>query len=511
MARKRFRLAAIDIGTNSIHMIIVEVLRRGFRVIDKEKEMVQLGRGSLQGNPLTEAAMERGVTALKHMADIARQWEVDEIVAVATSAVREAPNRREFVRRAEEIAGVEVRVISGDEEADYIYRAVRASVDFHGATALAIDIGGGSVELIVGTDSQVFFTRSEPLGVLRLTQQFLDKDPPGDRAIYECRKFVRDRLKKPIARIRTLGFDFCIGTSGTIVTLAEIAAPPTTEEMTSGLRLLRRARLEELIVDLASKTTTQRVTTYNLDPKRAETLLAGAIVVDEILDAVGAKSLQACTAALREGIVERALEERQIVESGPRGSVRREAVLELAERSDVDLTHAGHVAKLALRIFDQTVALHKMKNSDRELLEHAAMLHEVGVGVSFDQYHKHTFYLVRHAALRGFTEEQVAVIANVARYHRKATPDLEHQNFRELKPSQRTVVEKLTAILRLADALDRGRRQSVRDVGVEVDEFAVTFTIRPRSDPSVEVESAVKRGKYFAKLFDRQVEFLLQE
>lgn len=513
MARKRYRLAAIDVGTNSIHMIIVEALRRGYRVIDKEKEMVQLGRGSLEGKPLTSAAMERGISALTHMAEIARHWKVAEIIAVATSAVREAPNRRDFVRKAEEASGIEIRVISGEEEADYIYRAVRSSVDFHGGTALAIDIGGGSVELIVGTDRQVYFTRSEPLGVLRLSQQFFDSDPPSDKAMHHLRIYLRERLKKPMARIRALGFDFCIGTSGTIVTLAELASPAAGggEEISAGLRRLTKSKLESLIVELASRNSEERVAQFGLDPKRADTILAGAIALDEMMAAAGATELQASSAALREGIVERALDERRTLEESSPGSVRRSSVLDLGDRSAVDQNHAAQVARLAARIFDQTRSLHRLKAADRELLEHAAMLHEIGMSVSFDRYHKHSYYLIRHAGLRGFTEEQVAMIANIARYHRKASPSEEHENFVELRPAQRAEVEKLTAILRVADGLDRSRRQAVRDVGVDVDDWAVTFKVRARADVSVELESARKRGKLFGRLFERQVAFEVQE
>ena len=189
MPRKRF--AAIDVGTNSIHMIVVEEQKRGYRVIDKEKDMVQLGRGSLEGRPLTEEAIQRGVDALRRMAGIAERWKVSEVVAVATSAIREAPNGRQFVLAAKKAAGMTVRVISGEEEADYIYRAVRSAMDFHGGTALVIDIGGGSVELIVGTSEEVFLTRSEPVGALRMSQMFELAGAATPAAVDECRAYVR--------------------------------------------------------------------------------------------------------------------------------------------------------------------------------------------------------------------------------------------------------------------------------------------------------------------------------
>jgi exopolyphosphatase/guanosine-5'-triphosphate,3'-diphosphate pyrophosphatase len=494
-------MAAIDVGTNSIHMIVVESQRHGYRVIDKEKEMVQLGRDSLEGKPLTDDAIARGVTALQSMAEIARRWNADEIVAVATSAIREAPNRRKFLAAAEKASGIKVRMISGEEEADYIYRAVRSAVDFHGGTAVSIDIGGGSVELIVGTQDEVFFTGSHPIGSLRMAQRFPD-DVDG------CRQFVRKALKKSIARITSLGFDFAIGTSGTIVTLATLAAE---NGVASGLRWLSRGRLHEWIEAMAPLTVDERARRFSLDAKRAETIVAGAVVLEQIMIGLDMEQIRACESALREGIVESVLQERAESDGTPAqkkkpSSVRKSSVLQLAARANTDRTHAAQVARLALRIFDQTQELHMLRTGERELLESAALLHEVGMHVSFQDHHKHSYYLISHAGLRGFTADQVAIVANVARYYRKAPPEEGHANYVGLSKGQRDVVCKLAAILRIAAALDRGRHGAIRDVGVEVGDAAVRFELRQRSEADVELAAATKKGKYFAKLFARQVE-----
>lgn len=513
MSPKRHRLAAIDVGTNSIHMIIVEAQRRGFRVIDKEKEMVQLGRGSLEGKPLTADAMQRGIAALQKMAEIAKRDDVDDVVAVATSAVREAPNGHEFVRAAQKATGIKLRTISGEEEADYIYRAVRSSVDFHGGTALIVDIGGGSLEMILGTDAEVYLARSEPLGVLRTSQMFFADDPPNARQIEQCRDFTRRRLKKTLSRVRKVGFDLCVGTSGTINALAELAADARIEKEPTGniaLRSLSRAKLGEIIDALASVSAAERASRFGIDGKRADTILAGAVVLHEVMREVDADQIVACSAALREGIVDRVLSERNLTESGG-VSIRRSAVLDLLDRSGADRTHAMHVAKLATRIFDQTTKLHKLRPLDRELLEDAALLHEIGMQVSFQSYHKHTYYLVRHAGLRGFTEDQLAIVANVAKFHRKKLPDDEAFSLTELAVEQRGVVMKLASILRIADALDRSRRQAIRDLGVEYGAEAVTFTLRQRHHVPVDLETAAKQAKLFSRTFGRKVEFELAE
>lgn len=508
------RIAAIDVGTNSIHMIVVEAQRHGYTVVDREKEMVQLGRDSLEGRPLTEAAIERGVAALKTMAEIARRWKASEIVAVATSAVREAPNRKRFIAAVEKACGIRVRIISGEEEAGYIYRAVRSAIDFQGGTALSIDIGGGSMELIVGTNSEVYFTQSEPVGALRMAQRFELESAADADATQECRAFLKKALKKTLARVSALGFDFTVGTSGTILTLASIArntAAPGAGSVSSGLMWLSRDALTELIETLAPLSAEERARKFDFEPRRAATIVAGALVLEHVMRRLGIDQIRACDAALREGIVETILD-RQREDTGVASAedgVRRSSVMALAERSSIDLAHATHVARLALRIFDQTEDLHMLRTGERELLEYAALLHEAGRHVSYQKHHKHSYYLISHAGLRGFTADQVAVIANVARYHRKATPSDEDPNFTELSASQQEVVEKLTAVLRLADALDRSRHTAIRDVAVDVEGEEVAFRVRPRRDAAVDMESAVKKGKYFGKVFGCKTRFEL--
>jgi len=218
--------------------------------------------------------------------------------------------------------------------------------------------------------------------------------------------------------------------------------------------------------------------------------------------------LRACDTAMREGIVESMLDKRRETPEASATGVRSQSVLELAERTHIDMTHATHVAHLALRIFDQLEELHMLRTGERELLEAAALLHEAGLHVSFQGHHKHSYYLISHAGLRGFTGDQVTIIANVARYYRKATPEIEHQNFAELSASQQQTVEKLAAVLRIAAALDRRRHGAVRDVAIEVGEKMVAFRLRLRADAGVEIEDAQKKARYFSRVFGRKVEIL---
>jgi len=503
MAGKAKRIAAIDIGTNSIHMIVAEAKSRGYRVVDREKEMVQLGLSSLDGQPLTEDALDRGVSTITRMAEIARRWEADEIIAVATSAVREAPNRRDFLKRVRDYAGIKVRVISGEEEADYIFRAVRSAVDIGSSTVLCIDIGGGSAEMIVGTASEIYFTASEPLGSLRLSQRFELADRPAGGSVERCRDWVMARTSKIRKRIRRIGFDQAIGTSGTILTLANICCE---REPANGLLTLERTRLEAMLPTLAAMTAEERKAKFGIDEKRATTIVGGAIALQTIMSSLGVESLLACPVAIREGIIESRIAKSR-TEAMVGGSVRRKSVMHLAERTDCDMRHGVHVARLATRIFDQTSKLHRLNGDTRELLEYAALLHESGSHISDRGHHKHTYYLIRHADLRGFTDQQLLIIANVARYYRKAAPDLEDPNFAELSEEQQEIVSRLAAILRVAEGLDRGHRQRVRDVAISNGAKTVRFVARTRADASVELESAEKRAKYFSKVFETRVKF----
>ncbi|HUR82064.1 MAG TPA: Ppx/GppA phosphatase family protein [Thermoanaerobaculia bacterium] len=506
MTERGRKIAAIDVGTNSIHMIVAEV-RDGapWRVVDREKDMVQLGLASLDGQPLTDAAMDRAIASLQRMSALSKRWQVEELHAVATSAVREAPNRRDFLRRVKDETGIRLRVISGEEEADYIYRAVRGAVDIGESTALCIDVGGGSTEFIAGTDDEVFFTASEKLGSLRLSQQFSLIDRASDAAIAACRAHVRDHAARLAKRVRRIGIDITIGTSGTIQALAAVCCGDA-EAGANGLKPLSREALSSMLPRLAALSAADRAKQFNVDEKRAATLVGGAVAIDEILTLLGSPSLLACPAAMREGIIEsRAAQLARTSKGG--GSLRRRSVLTMAQRTEVDLRHANHVARLALRIFDQSAEVHGLDGDARELLQYAALLHESGLHISDRGHHKHTYYLIRHGDLRGFTDDQLLVLANTARYYRKSAPDEADPNFMELNAEQQERVRKLAAILRIAEGLDRGHRQRVRDVALELRQQRVRFIARTRTNADVELESAGKRARYFASLFDRRVKF----
>ncbi|MEO2198590.1 MAG: Ppx/GppA phosphatase family protein, partial [bacterium] len=416
------RIATIDIGTNSIHMIVVRVRPDlSFEIVDREKEMVRLGAGGLDGRALTDTAMQNGLLALSRFRRLADSHRVDEIVTAATSAVREADNGREFLDAIQQCTGMRAIVISGTEEARLIHQAAVYGVDVGTGSAVVVDIGGGSVELTVGSAAGATLTRSLKIGVIRLTERFRASDPLSKRDDRDMTQYVTEAIAEPIAQIRALGFDRVIGTSGTILSLGALASGETrsADDEVRNLRVptkqFRRVREELTALNL-----TERLRVPGLDPRRADLIVAGAVLFDTILKALDVSEVTLCGLSLREGLaldyIHRNRTKVAKVEQYP--DVRRRSVIELAERCNYSAAHAGQVARIALSLFDQTVATHGLDRQEREWLEYAALLHDIGVHISFARHHKHSYYLVKHGDLRGFEPDEAAVIALTTRYHR---------------------------------------------------------------------------------------------
>ena len=506
------RIAAIDIGTNSLHMIIVQIRPdRSFEVIDREKEMVRLGSGGLGGRALTEAATASALQALSKFRRLAESHDVDEIVAAATSAVREADNGREFLNAILQRTGIRVRVISGAEEAKLIHRAAVYGVDFAGGPAVVIDIGGGSVELTRGTASRVHVAHSAKIGVIRLTEQFVRTDPINTRDLRRMTAYVNDEIAGVVDRIVKLGFERVIGTSGTILSLGALAAAngrPVGSDALRNRRIpakqIRRIRRELSAMPLAD-----RLQIPGLDPRRADLAVAGAIVLDAILKRLRARDITLCDLALREGLaldyIRRNRAQIAIVERYP--DVRRRSVFELAERCSYAREHSRQVARLALDLFDQTQTAHRLDGRAREWLEYAALLHDIGIHISHARHHKHSYYLVKNGALRGFEPQEVEIMALAARYHRRGRPKRSHEGYGQLGAAARRTVRTLGAILRVAENLDRSQQQSVASLTVVPGPQDYLVRLKPDGDTELELWAAQRSVAPLAKALRRVIRF----
>lgn len=463
------RIAAIDIGTNSVHMIVVQVQAdRSFTVIDREKAMVRLGAGGLDGRALSPAAMTAAIQALSKFRRLADARHVDEIVAAATSATREAENGGDFLAEVEARTGIRARVIAGTEEARLIHLAAAYNTEF-GGPAVVVDIGGGSVEITHGAGAEPDLARSFKVGVIRLTERFLRSDPPSPRDVRRVVRHVRHETGPYLDLVRARGFVRVIGTSGTMLSLGALALQREGEAVAdvNNQRVPARA-LHRLRKALVAMDQHERMQVAGLDPRRADIAPAGILLIDTILRGLGADEITLGDFALREGLVLDYIRRNQhhIATIDRYPDVRRRSVMELGDRLHYWTMHPIHVATLALRLFDQTRDRHGLGDREREWLEYGALLHDVGIHISHKGHHRHSYYLIRHGSLRGLSPEEIEVVAQVARYHRRGRPRKRHAAFARLPGDLRRAVRVLAACVGVAEGLDRSHAQVVRDVAL---------------------------------------------
>jgi exopolyphosphatase/guanosine-5'-triphosphate,3'-diphosphate pyrophosphatase len=508
----RMKVAAIDVGSNSIHMVVARIGRSGFEIIDRAKEMVGLGRSTLSTGSLSPTAIDIGFRTLETFKRLAEEHHADPILAVATSAVREARNGGEFALRVWDRLGLHIDVVTGAEEARLIFLAAAHAIDFRGERPIVIDIGGGSLEVIAGDGNRIRWVESLKLGVVRLTERFLRSDPPGLREVAALRSHLARTLAPVFRRVRRLRPTLLVGTSGTLLNLTSMAAALQTGRAPERVhnRVLRSRGLgvvRELTLALGSS---ERAKLAGLDRRRVDLIPAGAVLTSELFEGFGLGELRACDWALREGILldfmARHADEVAAAERVP--DLRRRSVLLLADRLRSDDAHGRHVAKLALQLFDGARRFHGLGRRERELLEFAALLHDVGLYVNHAKHHRHSHYLITHGELRGFAPEEIAVIAAVARFHKGAPPKMSHEELAALSPEARELVLALTAILRVADSFDRSHHGVVRDVRIARRNGALQVRLETGGrDAALELWGAERKADLWEKCFGTDLEF----
>jgi exopolyphosphatase / guanosine-5'-triphosphate,3'-diphosphate pyrophosphatase len=505
------RIAAIDIGTNSVHMIVVQVRPDlSFEVIDREKDMVRLGAGGLDGKNLTPTAMAAALQTLAKFRRLADSHKVDEIVAAATSATREAENGGDFIAEVARQTGIHIRVISGTEEARLIHLAAGYGVDVGGNTAVVVDIGGGSVEVTLGTATQLTMGRSFKLGVIRITERFVKSDPLSRHDYRRLVKQLNKDMGSYLDQIASRGFDRVIGTSGTILSLGTMASwdgSGRTDDVRN--RRVSAKALHKLRKRLLEATIEERLQMPGMDPRRADLSVAGSVLFDTIVRRLGADEFTLCDLALREGLVldyiHRNSARIRKVERYP--DVRRRSVVELGERCGYWSEHAQQVAKLAQSIFDQTRSVHGLGDREREWLEYGSLLHDVGVHISYERHHRHSYYLIKNGDLRGFDPQEIEVIALLARYHRQATPKKSHEGYGDLSGSLRKTVRALSAMVRLAEGLDRSHSQALAGLDLYPRGDDYLARLRTCGDAELELWAAHRHVAPLEALLDKPIRF----
>ncbi|MBW4664474.1 MAG: Ppx/GppA family phosphatase [Chroococcus sp. CMT-3BRIN-NPC107] len=459
-------LAAIDLGTNSLHMVVVKVepTLPTFTIIAREKEPVRLGDRDLITGNLKLEVIKRAIATLSRFQEIAKTHNANTTIAVATSAVREAPNGKEFLQQVDEQLGLKVDLISGQEEARRIYLGVLSGMEFNDRSHIIIDIGGGSTELILGDSHEARSLSSTKIGAVRLTTERITTDPISDREFNYLTAHVRGALERPIEELRAFlqpgEVARLVGTAGTIETLATINAREKlglTPSPLTGYQLSLKD-LQDIVNRLRKLNYTERAAIAGISESRSEIILAGAIILLEAMKLLSIDTLTVCERSLREGIIVNWMLAHGLIEDRLRyqSSIRQRNVIKTAQKYQVNLDHSDRVASFAIALFDQLQGkLHNWGVEERQLLWAAAMLHNCGYHVNHAAHHKHSYYLIRYGELLGYTETELEIIANIARYHRRSAPKKKHENYRNLSKNSRQLVSQVSAFLRLAVALDR--------------------------------------------------------
>ncbi|MEM6614332.1 MAG: Ppx/GppA phosphatase family protein [Cyanobacteria bacterium P01_C01_bin.72] len=512
-------IAAIDIGTNSIHMVIVQIepTLPSFTVIAKEKDTVRLGDRHPATGELTPQAIKRSLNTLRRCKELAISLKVEQIIAVATSATREAPNGEYFLRQIESELGIIVNLISGKEEARRIYLGVLSGMDFNEQPHIIIDIGGGSTEIILADIHEPRFLSSTKVGAVRLAKEFVTTDPISDSELKVLRAYVRGMLERPVDEIwhnlQLNEVPRTVGTSGTIETIAEIHAKEVLGAVPDPLNgyEIRYRDIEKIVKKLAKMNYKERLEVSGLVDKRAEIIVPGAVILLEAMQMLKLNSIIICERALREGMIVDWMLSRGLINSRLRyqNEVKSRNVIKIAHKYHVDLSYSQRVAKFALSIFDQLQGqLHSWDEAERDLLWSAAILHNSGVYISHSAHHKHSYYLIRNAELLGFTELELELIANIARYHRRSKPKKKHGAYYQLPHKKyQLMVRQLSAILRLAVALDRRNKGAIARVNCEYDKGDDTlyFQIEPKEvgdDCSLELWNLSYKKEVFEEEFN---------
>ena len=504
------RIAAIDIGSNSVRQIVADVTADGgITVVDEMKAAPRLGAELDVTGVLGTTAMQRAAEAVGRMATLARQLGASRIEAVATSAVRDAANGQQFVARVRQEAGLELRIIDGPGEARLSWLSALAHFDVGVGRTVVMDIGGGSLELAMAADGVLDDLVSLPFGALRLTERYL-RDGSTAKALEKLRKDVRAALKDVLPRRDWRGAQL-IGSGGTFTNLAGIHLARRGMLVARNVHAtaVPRVEVEHILDALAAMPADERRGVAGLNPERSDIIVAGIAVAAEVMARLESRELTVSRYGIREGLL---LELARVTPTiADPGEARQRSVREFAERCHYEVGHATQVQRLALRLFDAFGARLGCTPDERQTLADAALLHDVGYHINYDQHHKHSYHLVLHAELLGITPSEQVVIANVARYHRGASPKKKHRNFSGLDRELRDRIVRLSAILRVADGFDRGHVNAVGELGVRFLQRAIRITPRPAQGASqlrLELWGAHRKSELLAELAGVPVEIV---
>lgn len=487
------RLAAIDIGTNSIRLIVAEPQRGGrYRILDEEKESTRLGRSLSRTGRLDDDAVAKSLAALQRMKQIAEGFQVTQLKTIATCAVREAENGQEFCRRARRELGLEIEIVSAKHEAWLAFFSVQRSFDLKDKPVAVVDIGGGSTEIVLALGNFVEAIYTTRLGAVRLSEMFSDNADDFQSMVDAIDRQLNKEIKNPVFIPHIL-----FGSGGTFTSLASMVMASKGESSlpVRGYQVTR-AEVRHLLSRLKNLPVAQRASVPGVSSERADIIVAGLAIVERVMDHFEVNILQVHNRGVRDGLL------LTMIDQTAGNMPDRDAAIDrLAAAGASELAHGRQVAMLAGSIYQQLAVAHGLRAIDRPLLEAAARLQDVGYLINYDQHHKHSYHLIRHSRLEGFQPHELEIVANVARYHRGADPKRKHANFRQLSSTDRQRVERMAAVLRIAGGLDRSNTQQIHGVRVDAQGDATRFEIYAPGNPELDIWGARRRTGLFEKVF----------
>lgn len=496
------RLAAIDIGSNSVRLVVAQLLPGGqFRVLDEERETTRLAHSLGSSGELSPQAIDATLVALRRFMTIAQGLSVANVRVIATCAVREAENGAELCRLVADQLGLTVEVISPQEEAQYAFLSVKQAFDLSERNVAVADIGGGSTEILFASGGLIEEIIPTHLGAVRLSEMLGAQLFADDyqRMTQLIDRELKQHLPKPPFVPQVL-----VGTGGTFTTLASILAAERGLQGTdvTGFRT-SRANVKHLAERLHAMSLKQRRGVTGLNPDRADIIVPGLAVIDRLMRRLKVNTVRVHTGGVRDGLLWSMVDNLQ--GGSQRHADREEALRRFAVHCGADWPHSRHVGLLARQIYHQLASRFQLPPCDEALVEAAGMLQDVGYLINYDKHHKHSYHLISNSRLPGFHRRDLELVANIARYHRGAKPKKKHEPFRRLGPEEQQRVKQCAAILRIAGGLDRCYSQLVRRVQVQVENGETRMWIHSQGDAEVDLWAARRRADLFEKVFGTQL------
>lgn len=503
------RIAVIDIGSNSTRLLISEIIKgENYKTLLEEKDTIRLGREVFEKGFFGHQSISKALRTLKNYRKIIKSYNVEHFRAVATAAFREASNREETVNFLSKETGINIEVISGKEEGELIFLGVAANHDLQDRKTMVIDIGGGSCEIARGTYKGIDNVITLGLGCTKLTRFFLKSNPVKSFEVELLKQHIDSLLKRFKLSEKKKKSDLVIGTGGSLNNLTEIIYKMLDKPDSDLTRTVKLSQVKELNEELIKRDYRKRLKLPGLEKKRVDIILAAGIVIEKLLKFYNKKSFTSHSKGLRDGLTIDTINRLGIIfpyQTDNEYIVERK-IWEIGHRYLFEEKHAENVTELAMRLYDELKEKFDFKEKWKSYLRAAAMLHDIGYYISFSGHHKHSQYLIENSELIGFDDREVNIIANIARYHRKTFPKKSHLKYQKLDSDDKEIVKKMSAVLRVADALDRSHRETIHDFKIKFNSDELRLIINAKEeDLFFEREGIVNKGDFFQQVFDYKV------